>query len=281
MKKAKILSLAAVALLAVAPVATTVTSLSTVQVAQAAELTPDQLMKPYYDSYDGDDPVIKLNKKTPFLSAYNGQTVGSLERKGISDVTSNYGHVSKLDSLSVYKAFDNGRPDFGKRLKKGQKLNQNENYVAALRFELNSLKSYGGDVDEYTYFGQGDDHFDEDLTEGQTYEGDYGFYEDYPIALLVPVHVNTAPAKTYTAPAKTYTAPAKTYASPAKTYASIKARRNHKVRTYTSSGKFSRHYVYGKRTYRVNSKKEIKHRGTCYKLYGKNQWIPAKYLDLR
>ncbi len=64
MKKAKILSLAAVALLAVAPVATTVTSLSTVQVAQAAELTPDQLMKPYYDSYDGDNLVIKLNKKT-------------------------------------------------------------------------------------------------------------------------------------------------------------------------------------------------------------------------
>ncbi|GAA2953405.1 hypothetical protein GCM10019995_05350 [Lactobacillus kefiranofaciens subsp. kefirgranum] len=269
MKKTKILSLAAVALLAVAPVATTVTSLSTVQVAQAAELTPDQLMKPYYDSYDGDDPVIKLNKKTPFLSAYNGQTVASLERKGISDVTSNYGHVSKLDSLSVYKAFDNGRPDFGKRIKKVQKLNQNENYVAALRFEINSLKSYGGEVDEYTYFSQ--DNFDEDLTSEQDYDGDNGFYDDSPIILLVPVHVNPAPAET----------PVHVNPAPAKTYASIKARRNHKVRTYTSSGKFSRHYVYGKLTYRVNSKKKIKHRGTCYKLYGKNQWIPKKYVSIR
>ncbi|MCT3404257.1 hypothetical protein [Lactobacillus helveticus] len=263
MKKAKILSLAAVALLAVAPVATTVTSLSTVQVAQAAELTPDQLMQSYYDSYDGNDRVIKLNKKTPFLSAYNGQTVASLKRKGISDVTSNYGHVSKLDSLSVYKAFDNGRPDFGKRIKEDQKLNQNENYVAALRFKLNSVKPYvnddGYDEDEYTYFSQEHHDFDEDLTSDYTFVG-WGIDDDSPITLLVPVHVNPAPAETY---------------------ASIKARRNHKVRTYTSSGKFSRHYVYGKRTYRVNSKKKIKHRGTCYKLYGKNQWIPAKYLDLR
>lgn len=266
MKKAKILSLAAVALLAVAPVATTVTSLSTVQVAQAAELTPDQLMKPYYDSYDGDNLVIKLNKKTPFLSAYNGQTVASLERKGISDVTSNYGHVSKLDSLSVYKAFDNGRPDFGKRIKKGQKLNQNENYVAALRFELNSLKSYDDDEDEYTYFGQDSYDYDEDLTTESDCPDDSS-----PITLLVPVHVNPAPAET----------PVHVNPAPAKTYASIKARRNHKVRTYTSSGKFSRHYVYGKRTYRVNSKKKIKHRGTCYKLYGKNQWIPKKYVSIR
>lgn len=261
MKKAKILSLVAVALLAVAPVATTVTSLSTVQVAQAAELTPDQLMKPYYDSYDGDDRVIKLNKKTPFLSAYNGQTVASLRRKGISDVTSNYGHVSKLDSLDVYKAFDNGRPDFGKRIKESQKLNQNENYVAALSFDFDSLKPYDDDS-KYTYFSQEGDDSD-DLTSEVAFPGDYyGPVGDgeTPITLLVPVHVNPAPAKTY---------------------ASIKARRNHKVRTYTSSGKFSRHYVYGKRTYRVNSKKKINHRGTCYKIYGKNQWIPAKYLDLR
>ncbi|AGQ23125.1 hypothetical protein ERJ65_08065 [Lactobacillus helveticus] len=274
MKKAKILSLAAVALLAVAPVATTVTSLSTVQVAQAAELTPDQLMQSYYDSYDGNDRVIKLNKKTPFLSAYNGQTVASLKRKGISDVTSNYGHVSKLDSLSVYKAFDNGRPDFGKRIKEDQKLNQNENYVAALRFKLNSVKPYvnddGYDEDEYTYFSQEHHDFDEDLTSDYTFVG-WGIDDDSPITLLVPVHVNPAPAET----------PVHVNPAPAETYASIKARRNHKVRTYTSSGKFSRHYVYGKRTYRVNSKKKIKHRGTCYKLYGKNQWIPAKYLDLR
>ena len=280
MKKTKILSLAAVALLAVAPVATTVTSLSTVQVAQAAELTPDQLMKQYYDSYDGDDPVIKLNKKTPFLSAYNGQTVASLRRKGISDVTSNYGHVSKLDSLSVYKAFDNGRPDFGKRIKRGQKLNQNENYVAALRFELDSLKSYvvddKGDVeDDYIYFSQGsddgaDEDDDKDLTLGKVF-GNWVPDDDSPITLLVPVHVNPAPVQV----------PVHVNPAPAKTYASIKARRNHKVRTYTSSGKFSRHYVYGKRTYRVNSKKKIKHRGTCYKLYGKNQWIPKKYVSIR
>lgn len=61
----------------------------------------------------------------------------------------------------------------------------------------------------------------------------------------------------------------------------VDVRRNKKVRTYTSTGKFSKHYVYGHHTYKLNRKKHIKGHGICYKIYGKNQWIPAKYLDLR
>ena len=61
----------------------------------------------------------------------------------------------------------------------------------------------------------------------------------------------------------------------------VKVRKNRRVRTYTSSGRFSKHYVYGHHTYKVNSKKHVRRHGTCYKIYGKNQWIPAKYLRLR
>lgn len=57
--------------------------------------------------------------------------------------------------------------------------------------------------------------------------------------------------------------------------------KNRRVRTYTSIGRFSKHYVYGHHTYKVNSKKHVRRHGTCYKIYGKNQWIPAKYLRLR
>lgn len=59
----------------------------------------------------------------------------------------------------------------------------------------------------------------------------------------------------------------------------VAAKRNRRVRTYTSHGKFSHHYVYGHRTYRVNKRKHINNHGTCYKIYGKNQWIPSKYIS--
>lgn len=57
----------------------------------------------------------------------------------------------------------------------------------------------------------------------------------------------------------------------------IKGRKNQKVRTYSSVGKFSHHYVYGKRSYKFTSKKNIKGK-TYYKLSGKDEWILASKL---
>lgn len=261
MKKTKILSLVAAALLTVAPVVTTVTTGSdAVQVVKAAEMSPSQLMQDYYDSYDSDDLLIKLTKTTPYLSAYSGETVNSLSKKQIKDVRSNYGHVSKMTSMDVYKTNDEGRPDLGQRLKHGQKLQSNGSYVAALRFDVTSFPKQDNDQ-EYTFFSQNPYHADEyDLEESHAWAGDSAG----DVTLLVPVHVDgRKPTKS-------------------STYGYITTRkRNSRVRTYTSSGKFSRHYVYGHHTYRVSSKRHIKHHGTCYKLYGKNQWIPKKYVSIR
>lgn len=60
----------------------------------------------------------------------------------------------------------------------------------------------------------------------------------------------------------------------------VKGKKNHKVRTYSSMGKLSRHYVYGQRTYKFTAKKEIKGR-TYYKVSGKNEWVPASKLTLK
>lgn len=66
-----------------------------------------------------------------------------------------------------------------------------------------------------------------------------------------------------------------------KTYYTVNVRRGHRVRTYTSRGRFTKRYVYGQRKYRFNSKKRIKGHGVCYKIYGKNQWVPSRYLRIR
>ena len=43
-------------------------------------------MQDYYNSYDGDDLLVKLTKKTPYLTAYPGQTVSSLSKKQVKDM---------------------------------------------------------------------------------------------------------------------------------------------------------------------------------------------------
>lgn len=60
----------------------------------------------------------------------------------------------------------------------------------------------------------------------------------------------------------------------------VKGRKNQKVRTYSSTGKFTHHYVYGKRSYKFTSKKNIKGK-TYYKLSGKNVWVLVSKLILK
>lgn len=258
--KKRLAVMAASALLAVAPIATITTSIATTQTVSAAEMSPSQLMPDYYESYDGDYPLIKLTKKTPYLTAYPGQTVNSLSKKQVKDVTSNYGHVSKMTSVDVYKANDEGRPDFGRVLKKNFALKPGENYVAALRFDMSGFPEKYSEHSLYAYFEQISS--DSELEENTVYTQSIADYA----TLLVPVHVDG-------------TKPASTSIS-AKGYVNTR-KRNSRVRTYTSTGKFSKHYVYGHHTYRLNQKKNIDGLGLCYKIYGKNQWIPASKLSLR
>lgn len=256
--KKRLAVMAASALLAVAPIATVTTSIATTQTASAAEMSPSQLMHDYYESYNGRNLLVKLTKKTPYLTAYPGETVNSLSKKRVKDITSNYGHVSKMTSMDVYKANDEGRPDFGERLKKGQSLKSGQSYVAALRFTMSGFSSK--DDNRYDYFRQTNPEEDLDWMWADSEEN----AED--VTLLVPIHVDG-------------TKPASTSIS-AKGYVNTR-KRNSKVRTYTSTGKFSKHYVYGHHTYRLNQKKNIDGLGLCYKIYGKNQWIPASKLSLR
>lgn len=253
MKKKNLLTLVSAALLASAPIVPVVMSLNSVQAVKADTLTPDELMESYYKSYDKEYPLVKLSKKTPYITAYAGETVDSLVKRRIKDVTSNYGHVSKLTQFNVYKAYDNGTPDFGAQVKGGSKINANGNYVAVLSFSLMGLKK----DNSYYCFSQDPYDSSRDLTDGYAYND-----SDNAVSILVPLNVQPASVKPST---KGY----------------INVRRNHKVRTYTSTGRFSHHYVYGHYTYKFSTKKYIKKRGTCYKISGKNQYVPAKYVNIK
>ncbi|KRM33954.1 hypothetical protein FC44_GL000633 [Lactobacillus intestinalis DSM 6629] len=260
--KKRLAVMAASALLAVAPIATVTTSIATTQTVSAAEMSSKDLMKDYYDSSDTENEfytLIKLTKKTPYLTAYPGETVASLSKKRVKDVTSNYGHVSKLTSMSVYNADDEGRPDFGQVLKWKQSLKSGHSYVAALRFTLGGIPRKGN----YIYVSQNPYLPESELITDAFASAQEGADD---VILLVPVHV-------------TETKPASASFS-AKGYVNT-IKRNSRVRTYTSTGRFSKHYIYGHHTYRLNQKKNINGLGLCYKIYGKNQWIPAGKLSLR
>lgn len=267
-KSLKCASFIAAALFAVSPVVTSgVVGTSQTTVAHAATtLTMEQLNEPYYQNArrehtDSRDTFITLTKKTPYLVGYRGETVKQLKKRRVKDVTSNLGRVTKLDGISIYPAMDDGDPDFGNVLHLSDRLKSSENYVALLWFKV----TYEPENDEtvvaplYAGFGTSENE-----------APDYGYYYNGDtIGLLVPVQLENAPAKKTSSTTKV------------NKRGYVTARKGKKVRTYTSTGKFSKHYVYGHKTYRLNRKKNIKGHGTCYKIYGKNQWIPKKYLKLR
>lgn len=62
--------------------------------------------------------------------------------------------------------------------------------------------------------------------------------------------------------------------------AKIKGKKNKKIRTYTSTGKLTKKYVYGKKTYKFTQRKTIKGK-VYYKLNSKNQWVPASKLTIK
>lgn len=261
--KKRYLSIVAATLLAVSPVATGVVGLTNqpTEVKAATSLTSDQLMEPYYrseasipDAFRTDDEyvILKLSKKNPYLYAQNGETVSQLTKKRITDITANYGHVDKCLSVRIYKTMDDGRPDFGHAVRGDESLKSGQNYVAAITCEIASLPE-----GRYYYVISADD---DEMNAGETTDGG-----DTTSVLLVPVKVSATNYKNTAISRKAY----------------ITVARNHKVRTYTSTGKFSGSYVYGHHTYKVTSKRYISRRGTCYKISGKNQWIQSKYILFR
>lgn len=263
----KTLAIIAAALLAVSPIATNIVSFPTTQntVKAATQLSSDELMKPYYEqttaeNEDKDDFVlVKLIKANPYLTVYNGETVRNASKRRITDISSNFGHVSgksRDHSFVIYKTYDNGRPDFDAPVKNSQKFHSGENYVALLSYDIENVNK---DYDSCCMYQL---DTDTDLVSIE-------FYEESSASLLVPVKVEPASAKPKS---KNKTNKSK------KKRAYVKVRKNHRVRTYTSRGKFSKHYVYG---HKVTSKKHIKGHGACWKLSGKNQYVPAKYVKVR
>lgn len=261
-KSIKYTGIIAAALLAVAPVFGATAIVTQPTVVKAATGTPDE-----------NGVTVKLTKKSPYIKAYNGETVLQLRKTRVNDVTSNYGKVSKLEFMNIYHAFDNGEPDYGSQLKAGEKLKSGKNYVALLSFTVTDLPNIGSNV-VYNYLQQTD--ADEAPQWGYVWgnDGSLGEFEEPSFysgaAITVPVKVSNKKVSIK-----------KSSTKKVNLHGYVKVKKNHKVRTYTSSGKFSKHYVYGHHTYKLNQKKNIKGHGTCYKIYGKSQWIPAKYLRLR
>lgn len=265
----KTLAVIAAALLAVSPVAASVINVPAAHttVKAATQLSSDQMMEPYYNQalkdhkeYEGTDAlVLKLTKANPYLTAYNGETVHQVSKRRITDVSSNYGRIIKRDGdVQIFKAQATGDPDFGAHLKQDDKLRAGQNYVAVISFIVDNTNE---DNIVYAYYYD----YDERVRTDDFYDGDSA-------ALIVPVKVEPASEKPVVKKPTRKSSTKRAY---------VKVRKNRRVRTYTSSGKFSRHYVYGHHTYKVTSKKHIKGHGTCWKLSGKNQYVPAKYVRVR
>ncbi len=275
-KNKKTLSIIAAALLAVSPVAAGVISLPNISTVKAdTQLSSDQLMASYYENARavaneyGDNTLIKLTKKNPVLNVYAGETPRQIKKNRITDVSANIGRVTSLNGVYIYKTFDNGLPDYGTKLKASDELHQGVNYVAILDFNYSIP-----DNSRYIYISYRD--YEDDPLVADEYDS------DETAALLVPVNVSAAKPETATSTKKAQIKKAPKTARKASTKrAYVKVRRGHKVRTYTSRGRFSKHYVYGHHTYKVTSKKHIKRHGYCWKLSGKNQYVPAKYVRVR
>ncbi|MGQ5709168.1 hypothetical protein [Lactobacillus sp. PSON] len=260
MNKKRYFAVAAAALLAVAPIATTSFVSSPMIVKADSVASMDQINNTFYQDArkeysDSDYSFIKLTKKTPYIVGYNNQTVKSFADQRVTDVTSNIGRVNKLVKIYVFPAMDNGMPDFGNVLHQSDKLKFGKNYVALLSCNV-SFSNDDGKV--IMPIGTNNYHTNE------APQADWNYINSNDIGLFVPIKVSNKkiPSSTTKVNARGY----------------VTARKGHKVRTYTSTGKFSKHYVYGHKTYKLNQKKIIKGHGTCYKIYGKNQWIPSKYL---
>ncbi len=266
--KKRLAIMAVSALLAVAPIATVTKNAATTQTVKAAELTPAQLMRPQYRmtrktmEVFSSWPMIKLHKKTPYLVVRSGETLKDIQKKKISDVTSNYGHVSKFSGVTAIGTDSKGWPDIGGNLfmKKWQKFKKGQGYVAVLMFDVNKIKL------KRAIYLQAQKEYGSEWTFGmdQVHKGKTA----HKVMLLVPIRVDGKK-------------PTSNNFDMYSTVESNSDRADSEVKTYTSTGDFSGSSIKGDRRYHFTQKKDLPKCGYAYKLYGKDQWVPVENLTFR
>lgn len=220
-------------------------------------------VKPTLVKADDPKPTLWLTKKTPYLVAKNGETVKSLIKHPIRDVTSNKGKVTKLEGIAIYHNMDNGDPDYTKAMSKSAHFKAGQGYSAVLTFAVKNADKFERlvQVEPFEY----DDHYISDL------ESSYQVPEvsiDDCASIVVPIKVTSSSVKVQSSVSKV------------NLRGYVKGKKNSKVKTYTAAGKATKHYIYGKHTYKLNQKKTIKGK-TYYKISGKSYWIPATKLVLK
>lgn len=263
--KKKYLGLVAAALLGVTPLTGMVANTIQPNIVQAAD-------------DDNQTATLWLKKKTPYLVAKNGETVGSLALRPVRDVTSNVSKVTKMLGISVYPNMDNGDPDYTEALSVNTTLKKGKSYSAVLTFNVKKGSHYSrllqngifghfvGDAWSLYVYGTGST----DAPEPKLFVGDddVDLNDDLKNAasIVVPIKVesNKSTSSVKKVSLKGY----------------VKGRKNSKVKTYTSTGKTTKTKVYGHHTYKLNRKKTIKGR-TYYKVYGKSYWIRASNLVIK
>lgn len=256
--------MAASALLAVAPIATVTTNIATTQTVKAA--SEENVEKIYFTKV----PTLKFKK-----NAEGGlQTIADwLKGVKVNEGYIESGDVGDFEANTFYKNDKHGEPIMDWQLDWSNFRNGDKG-TALVYVEVKGLKP----DTEYKVLVQADAPSDEySIRKGKlewrlmktdnhgnlgTLDNEYGSY-GYPVIKTQFVVGNKTASKIS-----------------AKGYVNTR-KRNSRVRTYTSTGRFSKHYVYGHHTYRLNQKKNISGLGLCYKIYGKNQWIPASKLSLR
>lgn len=151
-------------------------------------LTSDQLMEPYYkqDStvLKKDQTLLRVTKNDPVINVYAGTKVRTVTHHRFTDMKTNYGKITKIDHVSLYPTFDDGKPDWDHILDDNDVLKSGQNYVAEIGVRVNDLtknKEYGAWGREYLQ------HLSNDIT-----FNDIGNTEedlDNTPAVLIPVHV--------------------------------------------------------------------------------------------
>ncbi|QNQ82322.1 hypothetical protein FP435_03460 [Lactobacillus sp. PV037] len=265
--KKKYLGLVVAALLGVTPLTGVVANSIHPNIVQAAD-------------DDDQTATLWLKKKTPYLVAKNGETVGSLALRPVSDVTSNVSKVTKMLGMSVYANMDNGDPDYTEALSVNTPLRKGKSYSAVLTFNVKNGSHYSrllqqGNWGNYVgkewslyVWDTGDNGAPEPhIVSGDKMDLGYeGRGNENAASIVVPIKVenNTSASSVKKVNLKGY----------------VRGRKNAKVTTYTSTGKTTRTKVYGHHTYKLNQKKTIKGK-TYYKVYGKSYWIRATSLVIK
>lgn len=208
---------------------------------------------------------VQLIKKQPYIIAHPGDTPNSLSKQRFTDLSSNYGHIiTNEQQVWIFPLLKNGKLDYDHPVVMDKKLKAGKKYGAIL-YEV--VEGIGGhSFNRYVDTGVVDHRHWWEVVESPKVEDISGdVCQIFPVRMESNKKTNSKKTSTNIKINK-------------RGY--IKVKKNKKVKTYTATGHFSKHYVYGHHTYKLNSKKTIKGK-TYYKVSGKNYWIPSTKLVLK